>query len=57
MARTVSIASGPYATDVSASRDSADNLSTGVICSPFYSPCLSLHCGTVPGSPAEAAYN
>ena len=27
------IASGPYATDVSASRDSADRPSTGVICS------------------------
>lgn len=32
-ARTARIASGPYATDVSASRDSADRPSTGVICS------------------------
>jgi len=31
-ARTTMIASGPYATEVNASSDSADSPSTGVIC-------------------------
>ena len=33
VASTIKIASGPYATDVSASSDSAERPSTGVICS------------------------